>query len=165
MRQGEPVDREELKKETDLSERKLVKALHRLEETGAVEELPSGEVVASEDGPPIEEAVKQAAEAQQEHKDYEQLRLEKMRLYAELRSCRREYLLQYFGEEAPAGCGNCDVCEAGERAEQSAKAAAVPAPSSPVAAAAPAAFPLKTRVVTKSGAKALSKATMPTRST
>ncbi len=33
-----------------------------------------------------------------------------MRAYAELHTCRREYLLQHFGDETPAGCGNCDIC-------------------------------------------------------
>ena len=44
-----------------------------------------------------------------------------MRGYAELRDCRREYLLNYFGEEYGAPCGYCDNCQAGvvsERDEQ-----------------------------------------------
>jgi ATP-dependent DNA helicase RecQ len=28
----------------------------------------------------------------------------------ETKTCRRKYLLNYFGEEAPAYCGSCDVC-------------------------------------------------------
>ncbi len=37
-------------------------------------------------------------------------KLEQMAGLAETRQCRRQYLLQYFGEEAPAHCGNCDNC-------------------------------------------------------
>ena len=46
----------------------------------------------------------------EEHRQaYEHSRLEMMRAYAELRECRRAYLLNYFGQEAEAerpGC--CD---------------------------------------------------------
>ena len=47
-----------------------------------------------------------------------------MRPYAELRDgCRREFVLNYFGEDYRGPCENCDNCEAGRvrdapRAEQ-----------------------------------------------
>jgi ATP-dependent DNA helicase RecQ len=42
---------------------------------------------------------------------YERSRLEMMRAYAELRDCRRRYLLNYFGEQPDwQRCGRCDVC-------------------------------------------------------
>lgn len=37
-------------------------------------------------------------------------KLEKMRRFCETKICRRKYLLNYFGEEAPASCNSCDVC-------------------------------------------------------
>ena len=41
---------------------------------------------------------------------YERSRLEMMRAYAELRDCRRRYLLNYFGEEPEwQRCGRCDI--------------------------------------------------------
>ena len=43
----------------------------------------------------------------------ELLRIERMRAYAELNCCRREYLLQYFGERRQQPCGFCDNCEQG----------------------------------------------------
>ncbi len=36
-----------------------------------------------------------------------------MRGYADMRDCRRDYLLSYFGETLPAPCQNCDNCDAG----------------------------------------------------
>ena len=37
-------------------------------------------------------------------------KLRKMADYCELRTCRRKFLLNYFGEQAGNECGNCDVC-------------------------------------------------------
>jgi ATP-dependent DNA helicase RecQ len=36
-----------------------------------------------------------------------------MRGYAELQDCRRQYLLNYFGESLDEPCGFCDNCKAG----------------------------------------------------
>jgi ATP-dependent DNA helicase RecQ len=36
-----------------------------------------------------------------------------MRGYADMRDCRRDYLLSYFGETLAAPCQNCDNCDAG----------------------------------------------------
>ncbi len=37
-------------------------------------------------------------------------KLNQMGTYGDLYYCRRKYLLNYFDEEAPDYCGNCDVC-------------------------------------------------------
>lgn len=37
-------------------------------------------------------------------------KLQQMAAYGALYTCRRKYLLNYFGESAPDHCGNCDVC-------------------------------------------------------
>jgi len=37
-------------------------------------------------------------------------KLAKMRTYGQSNICRRKYLMNYFGEEYPDNCGNCDVC-------------------------------------------------------
>ncbi len=37
-------------------------------------------------------------------------KLDKMAAFSEARSCRRQFLLKYFNEEAPDFCGSCDVC-------------------------------------------------------
>lgn len=37
-------------------------------------------------------------------------KLNKMQQFCEVRTCRRKYLLNYFGEEAPNVCGSCDIC-------------------------------------------------------
>jgi ATP-dependent DNA helicase RecQ len=47
-----------------------------------------------------------------EQKDIKLERLRLMQEYADLSSCRREFLLQYFGDDFQGPCGNCDNCEA-----------------------------------------------------
>ncbi|WP_404320922.1 DUF3553 domain-containing protein [Arthrobacter luteolus] len=61
-----------------------------------------------------------------------------MRQYAESSECRRRFLLNYFGEDAPDMCGFCDNCE---RAEQEGEELG------PAESAAPQPFPLQSRVV------------------
>lgn len=39
-----------------------------------------------------------------------QKKLDEMAAFCVTRKCRRQYLLNYFGEKAPANCGSCDVC-------------------------------------------------------
>ena len=46
----------------------------------------------------------------QEHKRAEQHRLNAMLGLCEITTCRRQALLNYFGETLPGPCGNCDTC-------------------------------------------------------
>jgi ATP-dependent DNA helicase RecQ len=108
----EPVPVEELGEETELSGPRLTVALNRLEEAGAVEVGPEGEV-APRTGLEPPAAGAEAATAEERHRRTEESRVEMMRSYAEARSCRREVLLSYFGEQLAGPCGNCDVCDAG----------------------------------------------------
>lgn len=106
-----PVEPGELQDETSLSETKLTTAVSRLEEAGAVEVLPSGEIASTEDPP--ENAVLAAAEAEEKHRSFDRSRVDMMRAYAEAHHCRRAFLLSYFGEPFEPPCGHCDNCEAG----------------------------------------------------
>jgi len=45
-----------------------------------------------------------------EYKRVENQKLEAMLGLCEITSCRRHALLHYFGDDAPATCGNCDMC-------------------------------------------------------
>lgn len=44
-------------------------------------------------------------------------RLAMVRGFAETLRCRRQYLLEYFGDTATKPCGNCDTCESGSAYE------------------------------------------------
>lgn len=116
--QDEPINLRDLQQQTNLSQSKLTKALSRLEQVGAVESLPTGEVIASEQPPELSEATQEAARAQECYQHYVRSRLEMMRGYAEVRDCRREYLLNYFGETLEEPCGFCDNCKAGVVVEE-----------------------------------------------
>ncbi|GAB4240841.1 MAG: RecQ family ATP-dependent DNA helicase [Elainellaceae cyanobacterium] len=117
--QPEPVKPKELKEQLDLSQAKIKSALNRLTEVGAVETQPTGEVAASQSLEDTETAAAAAIEAQERWQQFEQSRLEMMRGYAEVRDCRREYLLNYFGETLDQPCGFCDNCKAGQVVEES----------------------------------------------
>ena len=49
-------------------------------------------------------------EAPDEQKRIEYQRLSLLHGYCETTDCRRRVLLNYFGEQAPQTCGNCDTC-------------------------------------------------------
>jgi ATP-dependent DNA helicase RecQ len=109
-REGGQASLNELKQKTGLSERKVAKALNRLSEHGVLEMERGGEVQLRPEAGDLEEAAREAVAEQDRRREYDKERVEKIRTYAELGSCRRAYLLEYFGEEADAHCGNCDNC-------------------------------------------------------
>ncbi len=106
-----PVEPGELAETAGVSPHRLRLALSRLEDAGAVDVSAQGEVTAEADGPEPAEAAREAADRQDSRRQVEQSRLDMMRAYAEARSCRRRFVLTYFGEPASPRCGNCDVCE------------------------------------------------------
>ncbi|MDQ4077921.1 MAG: ATP-dependent DNA helicase [Chloroflexota bacterium] len=108
-----PVEPRELQKEIDLSQSKLTSALSHLEEVGVVDFLASGEVVGHKDELEADEVVEEVMEVQEHHHQLEESRIAMMRGYAEVRDCRREYLLNYFGEPFDDPCDFCDNCQAG----------------------------------------------------
>ncbi len=116
---GGPVEPGELQEQTELSQTKLTTAVSRLEEAGAVEVLPTGEVAAA--GAQPREAIEAAAEAEEKRRSFERSRVDMMRGYAETDGCRRAFLLAYFGEPFEPPCGSCDNCLEG-RTEDAAPA-------------------------------------------
>ena len=108
--QDAPASAEQLAEQAGLSARKLINTVHRLEEVGAAEQLPSGEIQLSTEQtlPEITEA---AAAQQEQFRELHKERLQQMENYAECRNCRREVMLRYFGEAYDGPCGNCDNCE------------------------------------------------------
>jgi ATP-dependent DNA helicase RecQ len=110
---GEPLEPAQLQEATELSQTKLATAVARLEEVGAVDVLPSGEVAPGSAKVDRHDAIAAAAVAEERRRSYDRSRVEMMRSYAEADGCRREFVLSYFGEPFEAPCGNCDNCLAG----------------------------------------------------
>ena len=116
----QPVDLPDLAREMRLSQTRLDRTLSRLAEVGAIDLLPSGEATVGDRDDDLEAVVEDAVRAQDYQRKYAQSRVEMIRGYAELQDCRRNYLLNYFGEAREGPCGNCDMCDAGlaSRAEE-----------------------------------------------
>jgi ATP-dependent DNA helicase RecQ len=112
---GAAVDPAELREETELSQTKLTTAISRLEDVGAIAVLPTGLVAPTGDKPLTDEAtLEEAVGAQENREEFDRSRIEMIRAYAELDDgCRRDFVLNYFGEAFAPPCGRCDNCDAG----------------------------------------------------
>lgn len=111
--QDEPLTADDLLEQVDLSKTKIKTVLAHLSDLGAVEALAAGEVMAA-DGLDADHA-KAAAALQEQRQAARQSRLDMMRGYAEATTCRRAFLLGYFGEEYESPCNACDNCRGGAR--------------------------------------------------
>jgi ATP-dependent DNA helicase RecQ len=108
VRGGGPVRAAALRREAGLGPRALSRALSLLEHSGGV--LGSSQGYRSAPGMSAERAVELAQAEDESRQRIDQSRVEMARGYAETDACRRHWLLNYFGEEADAWCGNCDNC-------------------------------------------------------
>jgi ATP-dependent DNA helicase RecQ len=82
--------------------------LNQLQETRAVKVGKRG--VRLDAGAKLPKVVAAAVELAEARQRMDRSRIEMVRGYAETDGCRRQYLLGYFGEDLPEGCGNCDSC-------------------------------------------------------
>jgi len=114
-----------LSHDTGMSQRKLINIVHKLEEAGVSEKLASGEIHLVQ--PKSSAEIIAAASEQQEFLEkLRKRRLQQMEQYVELRSCRREFLLHYFGDPFKGPCGQCDRCEANGASVRSLGSASLP---------------------------------------
>lgn len=108
-----PLSLQDLSEATHLSRSKLAEALSKLEDTAAIDLLPTGEITSSGQAVDADTIAQEVVQAHESHRQFAKSRVEMMRGYAEVQNCRREYLLNYFGEEIDDPCGFCDNCDAG----------------------------------------------------
>jgi ATP-dependent DNA helicase RecQ len=110
---GSPVPASELREELQLSQSKLTTAVSRLEDVGAVRVLATGEVEPTGVGDDLDGKVEAAFADQGDRMEFDRSRVAMMGAYADATTCRREFVLTYFGESFQPPCGNCDNCDAG----------------------------------------------------
>lgn len=106
------MSRDQLSEATHLSPRKLVGLIQKLEEVGAIDQPEPAKLKVTSNRP-LAEIIEAAEKQQRFQKELRKRRLQQMQTYAESRSCRRECLLRYFGDDYKGPCGNCDRCEEG----------------------------------------------------
>jgi ATP-dependent DNA helicase RecQ len=111
---GAPAPKGALAELTGFPVRRLTGLVNQLEEAGAVTTGKRGIRLASK--AKLSALVARAVELAEARQRVDQSRLTMMRAYAETDSCRRQFLLGYFGEELSERCGNCDVCAAASKA-------------------------------------------------
>ena len=96
---GTEPDRDGLAEQTGLGPRTLGRILNLVDET----------TTTAGRRPNVVEVI----EHSETHRKLQESRIERMRAYAETRRCRRQFLLEYFGEQTAELCGDCDNCRAG----------------------------------------------------
>jgi ATP-dependent DNA helicase RecQ len=109
---GRPVDAGVLRAELGMGRSRLATVLHRLQDAAVVTVSDAGEVAPIADAD-LDEGLRDAIEDEADRERFERSRVEMMRGYAEHFTCRRAFLLGYFGEPFDPPCGNCDNCDAG----------------------------------------------------
>jgi len=150
---GGPVPKTSLAELTGFPVRRVTGLVNQLEETGAVTTGKRGIRLTSKAKLPS--LVDRAVEIAEARQRVDQSRLTMMRAYAETDSCRRQFLLGYFGEDLPEPCGNCDACaDAANRADAPGLGTGRhddggPGPAEQAAARAGDPFPLQSSVVHK----------------
>lgn len=132
---SKPVGVADLAEQTELSKSKIATTINRLAQVGAVDILDGGDVKGKRKVDP-EEAAAAAVQEQEEYRQYRISRVQLMQDFATTQDCRRQYILNYFGETGCRPCNHCDNCDAGLSAGKTVREAHVP-------------FAVKSRVVHK----------------
>lgn len=111
-------DPKELREKLEISQTKLMQMLSYLERLDVVRLLPNGEVKPFQRPPDLQKLAEEVIRLHNNRRQVVKSRLDMIQGYAEASRCRREYLLNYFGEGLDGPCGFCDNCESGQTVEK-----------------------------------------------
>lgn len=126
VRKVGPIRSSALREQTGLGARAQGQLLNLLVHSGSVVGGRNGYRAVA--GVRPGDAVAKAIETAESRQLIDRSRIEMARGYAETNGCRRDWLLNYFGEETDGWCGTCDVCQReGSAAEAEQHEAAIPA--------------------------------------
>ncbi|GGK04542.1 ATP-dependent DNA helicase RecQ [Pilimelia anulata] len=117
-----------LRERVDLGPGKAGRLVNLLVEAAAVVRGKRGALHWVDAGTDVGTAVEAALAAAERRELLERSRVEMMRGYAETISCRRRFLLGYFGEQRAQRCGTCDTCLTGLAARTEEAAEPMPHP-------------------------------------
>jgi ATP-dependent DNA helicase RecQ len=113
---GTTIDPDTLKDETEQTGGRLRRTLDLLERVGAIIVSLDGEAkaTAAHDDEAVNDFAERVLAEQDRFRDYRTARLSAMEELATTARCRRAVVLEYFGQDASSGCGNCDNCLTGK---------------------------------------------------
>jgi ATP-dependent DNA helicase RecQ len=114
-----PMDARKLREKLGVSDSLTLRMLNRLSDVDAVRFEPDGSIVATVASREIPEKAAEASTVQKNHRRFALTRVEMLRSFIQTHGCRREYVLNYFGEAYSPPCGRCDNCRSGEPQHES----------------------------------------------
>ncbi|MFZ7087435.1 RecQ family ATP-dependent DNA helicase [Curtobacterium sp. RRHDQ10] len=111
-----PIRRSDLARSIDRPARSVGRVVNALIAAGALEESSRG--LRRSDAAMSDRAAADAAVASAEDRErVDGSRIAMMQEFAETSTCRRQFLLGYFGDELAEPCGSCDTCSDGSAVE------------------------------------------------
>ena len=110
------IDLRLLERRTELPRIRLLRGLEFLQEHGLIQWRPPDQALRVEFNEPRAVRLPVDDLTVQRDKRRAEARLRDMLRYARSVTCRRHFLLAYFGEKSPERCGHCDLCLGRHRA-------------------------------------------------
>jgi ATP-dependent DNA helicase RecQ len=107
--QAESMTLPALAEATGLSRRTIARGVSALIDAGVLAE-DHGQIARTDAARDFDDALSRARDRAKERRALDESRVDMMRRYAELRTCRRQFLLRYFCDEYASSCGTCDAC-------------------------------------------------------
>ncbi len=110
---GTSIDAVTLKDETEQTGGRLRRTVDLLEQIDAVDVQLDGETVAKVAREQVADVAERVIAEQHRFRDWRTARIDAIGRFAGWNGCRRQFVLDYFGQTAPDTCSRCDNCRSG----------------------------------------------------